>query len=355
MPADVTPVPEDFHTITPHLVVRDVNRAVEFYRAAFGARELFRSLSPDGETVSHCELLLGNSRFFLTEEPPDQGTNSPLALQGSPITLHLYVPDVDALFRRAVAAGAEEVLPVTRQFWGDRYGMVRDPFGHRWSIASRVEDISPEETQERARDYYAGQHAPPAEGNGAAEGEERLAGVGCDAVRRATGKGWTEWLALLDAAGAADLPHSEIATLLHERHGVPGWWAQMVTVGYEQARGRREKHQKPDGYEISGSKTLGVPLARAFAAWRDEDIRGAWLPNAALTIRKATPDKSLRITWADGRTSVEVLFYPKGDGRSQVSVQHRKLPDADAAARMKAYWAEALNRLKQYLEEGSAP
>ena len=146
-------VPEDFHTITPHLVVRDVPRAVEFYRRAFGAEELLRNLTPDGGAVLHCELLLGESRFFVNEEFPEHAV-SPAALGGSPVTLHLYVEDVDAVYQRAVAAGAEVVFPLQDCFWGDRYAQLRDPFGHRWSVASRLEDLSPAELQERARKWF---------------------------------------------------------------------------------------------------------------------------------------------------------------------------------------------------------
>ena len=150
----VSPVPEDFHTLTPHLTVRGVERAVDFYRRAFGAEELYRNLLPDGETVVHAELLVGDSRFFVRDEFPDRGVLSPLSLGGSPITLHLYVRNATAAFERAVRAGAEVLMPLIDTFWGDRYGMVRDPFGHTWSIASRIEDLSPAEIQERARAWH---------------------------------------------------------------------------------------------------------------------------------------------------------------------------------------------------------
>jgi PhnB protein len=142
-------VPEDFHTITPHLVVRGVAKAASWYSEAFGAHELLRNAAPDGERIMHCEMLLGDSRFFVVDEFP-QAPWSPASLGASSVTLHLYVEDVDTLFDRAVAAGAEVLLPVADQFWGDRYGMLRDPFGHRWSIASRIEDLSPRALQARA-------------------------------------------------------------------------------------------------------------------------------------------------------------------------------------------------------------
>jgi uncharacterized glyoxalase superfamily protein PhnB len=143
-------VPDDFHTITPHLVVRGVARAIEFYRRAFGADELYRNTAPDGRAIMHAELLLGDSRFLVNDEFPDWGVLAPPSLGGSPVTLHLYVEDVDAVFQSAVDAGAEVVMPVADAFWGDRYAIVKDPFGHRWSIASRIEDLSPQEIQQRA-------------------------------------------------------------------------------------------------------------------------------------------------------------------------------------------------------------
>ncbi|MGH7710385.1 MAG: VOC family protein, partial [Gemmatimonadaceae bacterium] len=136
-------VPEDFHTITPHLVVRGVGDAIDWYTRALGAHELLRHPGPDGERIMHAELLLGDSRFFVVDEYPEMAW-SPLSLGGTPVTLHLYVEDVDALFGRAVAAGATELMTVQDAFWGDRYGMLLDPFGHRWSIASRLEDLSPQ-------------------------------------------------------------------------------------------------------------------------------------------------------------------------------------------------------------------
>ena len=147
-----TPVPEDFHTITPQLVVRGVSSAIDWYVTALGANELLRNLAPDGASVMHAELLLGDSRFFVHDEFPD-ATPSPAALGGTTITLHLYVRNVDAVFDRAVAAGARVLMPVADQFWGDRYGILSDPYGHRWSIASRIEDLSPRALQQRAADW----------------------------------------------------------------------------------------------------------------------------------------------------------------------------------------------------------
>lgn len=147
---EVDPVPEDFHTITPHLVVRDADRAIDFYERAFGARELYRNLAPDGHSIIHSELPIGDSRLFINEEFPDYGQHSPRHYGGSAVTLHLYVADVDALFNRAVDTGTKVTVPLADQFWGDRYAKVRDPFGHEWSLASRIEDLAPETVHQRA-------------------------------------------------------------------------------------------------------------------------------------------------------------------------------------------------------------
>ena len=170
-----------------------------------------------------------------------------------------------------------------------------------------------------------------------------------EAVESKTGKTWIRWFKHLDAAGAKKMSHQEIAAHLSTKHGVRPWWTQMVAVTYEQARGLRDKHQKPAGYEISVSRTIDAPVGKAFKAWTDEKTRKKWLPSN-LTIRKATANKSLRITWEDGKTSLAVAFLSKGAGKSQVVAQHSKLPDAKAAAKMKKFWSEALDRLKEVLE-----
>jgi hypothetical protein len=169
------------------------------------------------------------------------------------------------------------------------------------------------------------------------------------AVRAKTGKSWPEWFLILDAACGTSMTHKEIVVYLAGRHDVPGWWQQMVTVTYEKARGMRALHEMPDGYKVGGSKTVGVPIDRLYAAWVEEADRRAWLADPGLSIRKATPSRSLRISWPDG-TDVSVMFWVRGDGKSQVTLEHAKLSDADAAARVKAYWKEQLGRLKETLE-----
>lgn len=170
------------------------------------------------------------------------------------------------------------------------------------------------------------------------------------AVQAKTGKQWSEWIAVLDEAGARHMDHKAIVAYLKEHHDLEPWWQQMVTVTYEQVRGLRAKHQQSDGYQISASKTVAAPVTTLYAAWQDDALRRRWLPDHNITIRKATADTSMRITWRDGSSSVEAYFSAKGEGKSQVAVQHRKLLSATEAAEMKVYWSNALQRLKEFVE-----
>ena len=167
------------------------------------------------------------------------------------------------------------------------------------------------------------------------------------AVQAKTGKTWDAWFKILDKAGGKKMNHQEIVAYLSEKYNVGPWWRQMVTVTYEQARGLREVHQKTGGYSASSSKTFAAPLAKLYKAWSDAKLRRRWLPEKGIVIRKATPEKSMRITWSDGKTSVSVNFYAKGEAKSQVALEHEKLPDAKTVAQMKAYWARALDRLQE--------
>ena len=179
------------------------------------------------------------------------------------------------------------------------------------------------------------------------QGTQQAARVSDEAVKAKTGKAWGEWFVILDSAGAREMSHAEMARYLRDKQGVSAWWwCMMVANTYEQHSGLREKHQMPEGYQISVSKTIGVPLAVLYQSWSDESIRRRWLLYKAFTIRKATNGKSIRITWGDGNTNVEVLFNPKGDSKCQLVVQHNKLADADQAEAMKLYWREALSRLQ---------
>jgi PhnB protein len=141
----VKPVPEGYHTLTPFLTVRDGARAIEFYKKAFGAKERGGVMKgPDGK-VMHAELQIGDSVIMLADEFPDYGALSPQSIGGSPMGLHIYIDNVDAAFDRAVKAGAQVEMPVMDQFWGDRYGKLTDPFGHKWSIATHMKDLSMDE------------------------------------------------------------------------------------------------------------------------------------------------------------------------------------------------------------------
>jgi len=143
------PIPEGYHSVTPYLIVTGAASAIEFYKHAFGAKELMRIPHPDGR-VGHAELQVGDSRIMLADEFPERGARSPMSLGGTPVGILLYVDDVDAVAARALAAGAKMVRPVTDQFYGDRSGTLNDPFGHQWTISTHKEDVSPEEMQRRA-------------------------------------------------------------------------------------------------------------------------------------------------------------------------------------------------------------
>ncbi|HVX34944.1 MAG TPA: VOC family protein [Hyphomicrobium sp.] len=142
--SNVKPIPEGMSTVTPHLVCAGAAEAIEFYKNAFGATEVIRLAGADG-TILHACLQIGNSRIMLAEESPKWRTFSPKSLNGTPVTLHLYVQDADSFAQHAVDAGAKLVMPVSDAFWGDRYGQVEDPFGHRWSIATHVKDMTADE------------------------------------------------------------------------------------------------------------------------------------------------------------------------------------------------------------------
>ncbi|HEY4880249.1 MAG TPA: DUF4287 domain-containing protein [Candidatus Acidoferrales bacterium] len=170
------------------------------------------------------------------------------------------------------------------------------------------------------------------------------------AVKERTGKVWSEWYEILDQAGAKKWRHQEITAYLEKTHKVGAWWGQMIAVPYEHARGLREKFQKCTGeFSASGSRTLNVPMAKLYEAWIDEKLRRRWLPGAKMEITTATPNKSLRAKWDDGKSRLSVNFYAKGTGKNQAAVDHMKLANSKECAKMKAYWFEALNRLETQL------
>jgi hypothetical protein len=174
-----------------------------------------------------------------------------------------------------------------------------------------------------------------------------------EVVRSNTGRSWDEWFALLDAWGAVERPHPEIARWLGEEHGVGGWWAQGVTVAYERARGLRAPGQRRDGsWEVNASKTVAVPVERLYAAFTDPAVRERWLPGAAFEVRTAQPGRSIRANWEDGPTRLAIGFTALGDAKSQVALTHQGIPDPGTADRLKAFWRERVAVLKRVLEEG---
>ncbi|HEX5010858.1 MAG TPA: VOC family protein [Planctomycetota bacterium] len=151
----VKPIPEGYHTLTPYLIVDGAARAIDFYKRAFGATETMRMPAPGGR-IGHAELRIGDSAIMLADEHPEMGAQGPRHYNGSPVSLLLYVTDVDATVKRAVDAGAKIKRPVADQFYGDRTGGLEDPFGHHWWIATHIEDVSPEEMAQRASKAHAG-------------------------------------------------------------------------------------------------------------------------------------------------------------------------------------------------------
>jgi hypothetical protein len=183
-----------------------------------------------------------------------------------------------------------------------------------------------------------------------AKASSTTARIGDEALKKKTGRNWQEWFAVLDREGAIKLSHKEIVAMVQARLNLTSWWGQMIAVGYEQERGLRLPHEKPNGFEISVSKTIKIPLGTAFLLFQDAKLRKRWLKDPAYEVRKATENKSLRITWPDG-TCVVVDFYPKSANKTQIAVQHQNIEGAKAAEKMKAYWAEQLERLKSTFEE----
>ena len=181
------------------------------------------------------------------------------------------------------------------------------------------------------------------------------AGMSDAAVQAKTGRTWAEWVAVLDAAGAAQMTHRDITQYLHEKHSVPAWWTQMVTVGYERVRGLRDVGQRRGGaYETNKSKTVGAPLAPLFDAFLNPRRRRKWLGAVDLEVRKATANKTLRLTWDDA-TSVEIYLVAKGAQKSQVTVQHRKIATKSRAEELKRFWTAKLDALAKQLESPAAP
>ena len=150
------PIPEGTHTLVAHLVLRNTNEAIEFYKRAFGAEELFRMPGPDGKSIVHAQMKLGDSKLYLADEMPGMSKcESPQTIGGTTIVMHVWSTDADAAFDRAVKAGAKVAMPMMDAFWGDRYGQVTDPFGHRWSIATHKKDMTPQEMSAAMKEAFA--------------------------------------------------------------------------------------------------------------------------------------------------------------------------------------------------------
>jgi hypothetical protein len=210
-------------------------------------------------------------------------------------------------------------------------------------VRSRMEKTGESYTAARAV-LLAAEDATAVEGPPLATSDEM--------IRRRTGRGWEAWFDLLDEWGAATLPHKQIARRVAAELGIEplAWNAQAITGSYERARGLRVVGQRSDGFAVTAQKTVAVPVERLFDAFVDGSLRGRWLPEDELRERTATQPRSARFDWGDGATRVNVTFLNKGDGRSTVTVEHARLDDAEAAARMKAFWRARLTALKSQLD-----
>lgn len=151
--AQLNSVPKGYHTITPYLIVQDAARALEFYKRAFGAKEIFRMETPDGK-IGHCELEIGDSKVMMADEMPQMNATAPGAARGNSFSLLIYTENVDLLFKRAIEAGAKVLRPLKNEFYGDRMGTLQDPFNHIWNLGQHVEDVSPEEMKRRADELW---------------------------------------------------------------------------------------------------------------------------------------------------------------------------------------------------------
>jgi hypothetical protein len=169
-------------------------------------------------------------------------------------------------------------------------------------------------------------------------------------IRSKTGRGWEAWFDLLDDWGAAERPRADAVRWLADEHGIEGWNAAAVTVNYQRARGLRAVGEHADGFTVTASKTIAVPVDRLYEAFVDEDARARWLPAAQLSVRTATRPKSARFDWGDGPSRVVVAFVAKGEAKSSAALAHERLPDADEAERMKAFWRDGVAALKEQLE-----
>ena len=179
-----------------------------------------------------------------------------------------------------------------------------------------------------------------------------LTGMTDAALKRGSGRPMREWLEILDAWGATERKHTEIARWLVAEHGIGGWWSQSVTVGYEKARGMRPTAPQPGGFAVSVTRTIAAAPSAISDAFTDASLRGRWLPDAPISVRTSNRGKSARFDWDDPPSFLAFNMMVKGDGKTQVSLGHEKLPDAAAAERVKGMWRERLTALKEMLEGG---
>jgi hypothetical protein len=188
-----------------------------------------------------------------------------------------------------------------------------------------------------------------ANSSGPLSGQDHGVRVGDDVLKQRTGKIWAEWFPILDKAGAKKMNHSQITDVLQKKFDVPDWWCQMVAVGYEHSRGLRELHESCAGFSASVSRTFGLALKPLFAACADDKKRRAWLSEDKLVVSTARPEKTVRGAW-DGASRLEMRFYPKGAAKTQVVIDHMKLTSSADVEKMKAFWSENLERLREFAE-----
>jgi uncharacterized protein YndB with AHSA1/START domain len=186
----------------------------------------------------------------------------------------------------------------------------------------------------------------------ATKAEYTVAGIGSEAVRAKTGKGWDEWLSALDGEGAAKMTHKEIVAVLADRYGLGSWWRQMVTVGYEQERGLRVKYQRPKGFTVNVSRTIKAPLDPCYALFATARGRKKWLGEVTLEPKSSTPGKVCRFLHGDGGGNVEIRFAAKGDEKTSVAVEVSNLEREQDVERMRTLWAALLDRAKSVLTSG---
>lgn len=181
--------------------------------------------------------------------------------------------------------------------------------------------------------------------------DKKEVNVSDEAVKKATGKEWKEWFAILDAASAHKMTHKEIVEYLAKNHDAGAWWRQTITVQYEIVKGLRQKHQKTDGYQISKSKTIKAPAEKVFNAWNNKTIRAKWMKDPDIEITTSNKNKTIRAKWIDQKTTIEIYFYEKGEDKTQVVVQHNKINTASSAEKMKKYWEEEMLSFEKWINK----